>query len=114
MRTRDAASWMWGEALALLEQADRLHRQLMDPSPRGATGEPPVDVIESADEVLVHVALPGVSPADVAIAIEPGAITVAASRPFSRRRGRFAHPSHRNPLWPVRAANSRRPGPRGA
>jgi HSP20 family molecular chaperone IbpA len=73
---------MWGEALALLEQADRLHRQLMGPSPRGATWEPPVDVIETADEVVVHVALPGVSPAEVAIGTEPGAITVQALRPF--------------------------------
>jgi HSP20 family molecular chaperone IbpA len=73
---------MWGEALSLLEQADRLHRQLMGPSPGGATWEPPADVIETADELVVHVALPGVSPADVAIGIESDAITVSALRSF--------------------------------
>ena len=81
---------MWGDALTLLEQADRLHRQFFRfgenmpaaQAERGPTWEPPVDVVETIDGVTVHVALPGVTADSLAIGLEPGAITVSAVRPF--------------------------------
>src|SRR3989442_3863277 len=63
---------MWTEALSLLEQADRLHRQFLRAA--GAeqphAWEPPVDVIETGDEVRVQIALPGVSTDAISVAVE--------------------------------------------
>ena len=83
MNSRDLSNLMWGEALSLLEQADRLQRQFCRPTPDLAPAwEPPVDVIETADAVSVHVALPGAVPESVLVELEPGAITVSARRVF--------------------------------
>ena len=61
MHSRDLSKLMWGEALSLLEQADRLHRQFCRPaSAHAPVWEPPIDVVETADTLSVHVALPGV------------------------------------------------------
>ena len=78
---------MWGEALSLLEQADRLHRQFfrVADAASGSSWEPPVDVIESEKEVEVHVALPGVSPGSITILLEPGGVVVSALRAFPCR-----------------------------
>ena len=56
-------NWMWAEALQLLDQAERAHRDLFQPSAqrrRTACWEPPVDVFETDGEVWIQVALPGV------------------------------------------------------
>lgn len=85
MRSRDFSSWMWGEAVSLLEQAERLQRQFFRMGTSAADAhvwEPPVDVMETAHDVRVLIALPGVSPEAVAICAEPGAVTVTALRPF--------------------------------
>lgn len=78
---------MWGEALSLLEQADRLHRQFFRVAGSEATPcwEPPADVVESAECLQVHVALPGVSADSIAVVIEPGGVVVSALRPFPCR-----------------------------
>ena len=81
MTSRDLSNLMWGEALSLLEQADRLHRQFCRPVAALAPAwEPPVDVIETADALLVHVALPGAEADSVLIELEPGAIAISARR----------------------------------
>lgn len=85
---------MWGEALSLLEQADRLHRQFFRVAGAGSqhTWEPPVDVVESADRLEVHIALPGVSAESITIALEPDALVVSALRPFPcRETGSHIH-----------------------
>jgi len=78
---------MWGEALSLLEQADRLHRQFFRVS--GAQSEPawepPIDVAECDGELQVHVALPGVGADSITIVLERGSVVVAALRPFPCR-----------------------------
>lgn len=78
---------MWGEALSLLEQADRLHRQFfrVAGAESAHTWEPPVDVVESGVHLEVHIALPGVSPESITLLLEPGAIVVSALRPFPCR-----------------------------
>ena len=86
MTSRDLTRLMWSEALSLLEQADRLHRQFIRPAAAEAPAwEPPVDVVETADEVRVHVALPGAAADSVAVKLEPGEITISAHRPFPLR-----------------------------
>ena len=84
MTSRDFSKLMWGEALSLLEQADRLHRQFCRPAmaARSPAWEPPVDVIETAEEVLVHVALPGASADSILVELEPDAIAINAQRAF--------------------------------
>lgn len=83
MTSRDLSRLMWSEALSLLEQADRLHRQFIRPSAAEAPAwEPPVDVVETADAVRVHVALPGVAADSIAVKLESGAITISARRSF--------------------------------
>lgn len=83
MTSRDLSRLMWSEALSLLEQADRLHRQFIRPAAAEVpVWEPPVDIVETVDAVWVHVALPGAAADSVAVHLEPGAITISAHRPF--------------------------------
>jgi HSP20 family molecular chaperone IbpA len=81
---RDPHSWMWAEAIDLLEQADRMHRQFF--ALTGSSGaqvrwEPPVDVVEGPDELLVTVALPGVAPERIELHLEDGRLAISAVRP---------------------------------
>ena len=80
MNSRDLHARMWGEALSMLEQADRLRRQFF--RMESHAWEPPADVVEGARDVVVHVALPGVAAKDVALGVEPGSLTVSALRAF--------------------------------
>jgi len=84
MRSRDLSNLMWAEALSLLEQAERLQRQFFRVgSAQARVWEPPVDVVETADALIVHVALPGAAADTVTIGVEHDAITVSALRPFA-------------------------------
>ena len=74
------STWMWSEALSMLDRAERLQRQFFHHA--AASWEPPVDVIETADEVHVHVALPGVAAASIRVALDPAGLSVSASRAF--------------------------------
>ena len=71
---------MWSEALSMLDRAERLQRQFFHHA--AASWEPPADIIENADEVQVHVALPGVAADSITIALDAGGLTVSASRRF--------------------------------
>jgi HSP20 family molecular chaperone IbpA len=74
---------MWADAVQMLAQAERLHRQLFEPRgrrPTSACWEPPVDMLETEREVLVLAALPGVDPEAVKAAIEEGALVLSGSR----------------------------------
>ena len=68
--------WMWSEACDQLVRAERLHRQVFQPRHSG-TWEPPGDILETEREVLIFVALPGVS-LDKAEAVIDGADLVIA------------------------------------
>jgi HSP20 family protein len=80
---------MWSEALSMLEQADRLHRQFfrVAGSEAAPTWEPPADVVAFEERIEAHIALPGVSPDSITIALEPGAVIVSALRAFPCREG---------------------------
>jgi HSP20 family molecular chaperone IbpA len=71
---------MWSEALSMLDRAERLQRQFFHHA--AAAWEPPVDITESAEQLQVQVALPGVPADSITIALDPAGLTVSAARPF--------------------------------
>jgi HSP20 family protein len=76
-------SWMWSEAVDMLARAERLHREFFRPMravSRHPTWEPPVDVLETEHAVLVLVALLGVDPARVEVAIHGADLVVSGVR----------------------------------
>lgn len=92
MKSRDPTAWMWGDALSLLEQAERLHRQFFRASPPDAQcWEPPVDVVESEDALIVHVALPGVPATAIVVGFERNGVTVSGVRGFPAPRALRIH-----------------------
>jgi HSP20 family protein len=82
MANEDPRNWMWSEALQMLARAERLHRDVFTPhlSSRGVNWEPPTDVLETQDAVLILVALPGVDPEKVELAIHNSGLTIAGER----------------------------------
>jgi len=74
---------MLGEALSMLDRAQRLHRQFFTHD--AAAWEPPVDIVETADSLQMHVALPGVSADSITVGLDPAGITISAIRPFPCR-----------------------------
>ena len=79
--------WMWAEAFALLARAERLQRDVFRPVSSAThvpTWEPPIDVLETADELLVVVALPGVDPDEVEATIVDGDLVIAGTRILPR------------------------------
>lgn len=81
---------MWGEALSLLEQAERLQRAFFRPASAASTAEPgwepPVDIIESSEALFVQVALPGVASESIVVGLESDGLmpvlTISAVREF--------------------------------
>jgi HSP20 family protein len=63
-------SWMWAEALSLLEEAEHKHRHFFElmavPSPQPAW-EPPADIFTDGSELNVVVALPGARAEDITV-----------------------------------------------
>lgn len=85
MSSRDPTDWMWAQACEFIAQAERMHRQFfrLAASPRTqAVWEPPVDVFEDESEVVIVVALPGVSAERVEVTSEAGALVVRAESPL--------------------------------
>jgi HSP20 family protein len=85
MRSRDPRIWMWAEACELLEEAERLHRQFFVPArgpAKGPSWEPPVDVLETEQELAIVAALPGVEPDHVKVVIDDGTLIVTGVRPM--------------------------------
>lgn len=89
-RRNDPTDWMWAQACDFIEQAERMHRQFfrLTAAPRAeAVWEPPADVFEDEDEVVVIVALPGVLAENVELSAQPGMLIVRAHRPLPLARG---------------------------
>lgn len=84
MRRDDSSNWMWSEAIAMLTRAERLHRDFFQPrgNAQHVAWEPPVDVLELEDEVIILVALPGIDPDQVDAAIDGGFLVVSGRRPL--------------------------------
>ena len=81
---KDYPNWMWSEACDALARAERLHRQFFQPGRSALAWEPPVDVLETEREVLVYVALPGVTPEAVEAAIDNNDLVLAGIRVLPR------------------------------
>jgi HSP20 family protein len=90
MRPRDPRSWMWAEALELLQDAERLQRQFFQIGVlHGAPcWEPPVDLYENGNDLWLLVALPGVTPQQLEVVLAPSLIVVRGERslPANTRR----------------------------
>jgi len=74
---------MWSEAVEMLVRAERLHREFFRPAgavSRLPAWEPPVDVLETEDAVLVLVALLGVDPTRVEAEIQGADLVVSGVR----------------------------------
>ena len=87
MATNNNEAWMWAEACEMLARAERMQRQLFQlkrsstqVSAGMPTWEPPVDVLETEDEVLIHLALPGIDIDRIDVVIEGGVLVVAGHR----------------------------------
>jgi HSP20 family molecular chaperone IbpA len=74
---------MWLRALELADEAERLHRRFLryiGPGTDAVRWEPPVDIHETADGLILLFALPGVAPEDIEVRLERTALTVSALR----------------------------------
>lgn len=83
MKLRDPTGWMWGEALELLERADRMHRQFFQPAPHEGGApcwEPPIDLFDTGQQMVVVVALPGVAAEQLVVALDGRLLLVKGQR----------------------------------
>lgn len=84
MSSRDPKNWMLSEAIEQLSRAERMHREFFRLSTatetRMSSWEPPIDVIETDDEVLIIVALPGVDPEAVQAIVSDGILVISGER----------------------------------
>jgi HSP20 family protein len=72
-------SWMWAEACALLEQAERKHRQffeLLSAPSAHPVWEPPADIFADGSQLKVVVALPGARAEEVTVQITPTGLQI--------------------------------------
>jgi HSP20 family protein len=83
MGAGDPRDFLWGEACAMIERAERLHRQFFQPglsANQGASWEPPVDIFETEGRLWIIAALPGVEPQNLDISIDGDVLRVAGLR----------------------------------
>ena len=77
-------SWMWAEACALLEEAERKHRRFFEllaaPTAR-PVWEPPADIFADGSLVTVVVALPGARADEVTVQITPMGLQIDTTVP---------------------------------
>jgi len=67
----------------MVERAERLHRQFFTHAE--TAWEPPIDIVETDDGLVVQIALPGVAADSITLTSDPNGITVSALRPFPCR-----------------------------
>jgi HSP20 family molecular chaperone IbpA len=79
MNTNLRKSWMWAEACALLDEAERKHRRFFEllaaPSAQ-PVWEPPADIFADGAELLVVVALPGARAEEVVVQITSSGLQI--------------------------------------
>lgn len=83
MPTRDLDAWMWAEACAMLDRAERLQKQFFRPLPsqsKSSNWEPPVDIFETRHECTVMIALPGVALEHLQITLEGNQLMIVGHR----------------------------------
>jgi HSP20 family protein len=83
MSTERQYGWMWLQALELADEAERLQRRFLrylGPGVDAINWEPPVDVHETDDGLVLLFALPGVAPEDIQVHLDRTSLTVSAVR----------------------------------
>ena len=83
MNTERRYGWMWLRALELADEAERLHRRFLEyigPGTDAVRWEPPVDIHETEDGLILMFALPGVALEDIEVRLERTALTGSALR----------------------------------
>jgi HSP20 family molecular chaperone IbpA len=84
MNTNRRKSWMWAEACALLDEAERKHRHFFEllamPSSR-PVWEPPADIFADGPELQVVVALPGARAEEIAVQLTPSGLQIDTTVP---------------------------------
>jgi HSP20 family molecular chaperone IbpA len=81
------------DALEMLRAADRMHRQFFTLAlgRAGPCWEPPVDIVEDANALVVCVALPGVAAQDVEVRTDGTRLSVVGLRPLTGSRNASVH-----------------------
>jgi len=82
MSRNDPINWMLSEAIGSLARAERLRQQFFNlQSAARPSWEPPLDVLETDEEILIFVALPGVDPDEVvAVVDDDGMLVISGNR----------------------------------
>ncbi len=82
MPPRDLHASMWAQACAMLDRAEQLQRQFFQPAQRlhQPRWEPPMDVFETAAELWLVLALPGVDPAGIEVTRHGDVLVVSGER----------------------------------
>ena len=83
MRHRNSSDWMWAYACDVIAQVEATRRQFLQPiaPPDGVVAwRAPADVAETAEHILVVVALPGVPAQSVEVRLEGRDLVVVGQR----------------------------------
>jgi HSP20 family protein len=93
MAMHDPGTGLLLEALELLQEADRMHRQFFTVTLGRATPcwVPPVDVVESGPIVLIRVALPGVDAGSIEVMSDGPSLRITGHRRFGAGAGDTVH-----------------------
>lgn len=85
--TNPFESWMWSDACRLLALVEEHRRRFSEPraGEHAAVWEPPVDVLEFAQEVVIIAAFPGVNPEGIETVIEGDILLLAGQRQLPRQ-----------------------------
>ena len=93
MALRDPRPDLFDDAIDLLREADRMHRQFfrLALGRAGSCWEPPVDIVEHDQHVLIRIALPGVRPDNVQVQTDGTSLHVVGVRNLDAAFGDTIH-----------------------
>ena len=95
MAVVDPRTLMWTKACEMIDRAEQLHRQFFQPTAtpsRDPSWQPPIDIVETASEILITVALLGVDRDAVTVTVDADGVSVAGfRRPSTIPRGSLVH-----------------------
>ncbi|MDB5377709.1 MAG: heat shock protein Hsp20 [Rubritepida sp.] len=75
---RTTAYLLWADALAKLSRIEALRKDFCQPT--GFGWEPPVDVLETAETMILVAAMPGVRVVDIDLAVEGNELAIVGIR----------------------------------
>ena len=84
MNAQRRLSWMWAEACALLDEAERRHRhffELLSAPSATPVREPPANIFSLGSELYVSVALPGARSEDIEVQITAAGLLIETTVP---------------------------------